>query len=316
MRVAITGGTGFVGRHLAKRLDPADTVIVSRRTGVPIDDVDALTAAFAGCDVVAHCAGINREIGDQTFARVHVDGTRAVVEAARRTGVRRIVMLSFLRARPDCGSAYHETKWAAEELVRRSGIDHTILKAGMIYGSGDHMVDHATRAVRTWPVSRLWGAVIGRSGPCPSRKPSMCCSQLSRDAFPTRPSPSSEPRNLSSPQLFAGSPASPGDGLSTYAPRSGPSACSRSSRSGRWWCRSLRKHKRGCSPKELASPHLSHPNCPKESARLSCLTTSASGPHCPTGGLASGTSESRIVGPGGVVTASRFSESVYRTNLT
>lgn len=152
MRVAITGGTGFVGRHLAERLDPADTVIVSRRTGVPLDDVDALTAAFAGCDAVAHCAGINREIGDQTFAHVHVDGTRNVIEAARRAGVQRIVMLSFLRARPDCGSAYHETKWAAEELLRQSGIDHTILKAGMIYGLGDHMVDHATRAVRTWPV--------------------------------------------------------------------------------------------------------------------------------------------------------------------
>ncbi|MFJ6416386.1 NAD-dependent epimerase/dehydratase family protein [Paeniglutamicibacter sp. NPDC091659] len=152
MRVAITGGTGFVGRHLAARLDGADTVVVSRRTGVPIDDVEALTAAFAGCDVVAHCAGINREIGDQTFAQVHVDGTRAVIEAARRAGVRRIVMLSFLRARPDCGSAYHETKWAAEQLVRQSGIDHVILKAGMIYGPGDHLVDHATRAVRTWPV--------------------------------------------------------------------------------------------------------------------------------------------------------------------
>jgi NADH dehydrogenase len=152
MRIAITGGTGFVGRHLAARLDPADTVVVSRRTGVAIDDVDALTAAFAGCDAVAHCAGINREIGDQTFARVHVDGTRAVVEAARRAGVKRIVMLSFLRARPDCGSGYHETKWAAEESIRHSGIDHTILKASMIYGRGDHMVDHVTRAVRTWPV--------------------------------------------------------------------------------------------------------------------------------------------------------------------
>ena len=152
MRVAITGGTGFVGRHLAERLDPAETVVVSRRTGVPIDDVDALAAAFAGCDAVAHCAGINREIGDQTFEHVHIDGTGAVIEAARRAGVRRIVMLSFLRARPDCGSGYHETKWAAEELVRHSGIDHTILKSGMIYGPGDHMIDHVTRAVRTFPV--------------------------------------------------------------------------------------------------------------------------------------------------------------------
>lgn len=149
MRVAITGGTGFVGRNLAARLD--DAVVVSRRNGVDVTDVDALTEAFRGCDAVAHCAGINREIGDQTFRRVHVEGTRAVVEAARRAGVGRIVMVSFLRARPDCGSGYHESKWEAEEIVRGSGIPHTILKSGMIYGPGDHMVDHVTKAVRTLP---------------------------------------------------------------------------------------------------------------------------------------------------------------------
>ncbi|WP_217180598.1 SDR family oxidoreductase [Streptomyces sp. AC495_CC817] len=119
MRIAITGGSGFVGRNLARRLD--DAVVISRRTGVDITDVDALAAAFRGCDAVAHCAGINRELGDQTFDRVHVEGTRAVVEAARRAGVTRIVMVSFLRARPDCGSGYHESKWAAEEIVRGSG---------------------------------------------------------------------------------------------------------------------------------------------------------------------------------------------------
>jgi len=167
MRVAITGGTGFVGRHLAERLDPAETVIVSRRTGIRIDDVDALAAAFAGCDVVVHSAGINREIGAQTFERVHVDGTRAVVEAARRAGVRRIVMVSFLRARPDCGSAYHETKWSAEELVRGSGIAHTVLKFGMIYGPGDHMIDHVAKAVRTWPVFGLVGFRERRVRPVP-----------------------------------------------------------------------------------------------------------------------------------------------------
>lgn len=152
MRIAITGGTGFVGSHLAARLDRADTVVVSRRTGVDVENVEALARAFSGCEAVVHAAGINREIGDQTFQRVHVDGTRAVVEAAKLAGVKRIVMVSFLRARPNCGSGYHETKWAAEELIRNSGIDHTILKASMMYRQGDHMVDHVSRAVKTWPV--------------------------------------------------------------------------------------------------------------------------------------------------------------------
>ncbi len=167
MRIAITGGTGFVGSHLAARLDPAQTVVISRRTGFEIDDVPALSAAFAGCDVVIHAAGINREIGDQTFDRVHIEGTRAMVEAAQRAGVDRIVMVSFLRARPDCGSAYHETKWAAEELIRHSGIAHTILKASMIYGRGDHMVDHVSRAVKTWPVFATVGFREGTVRPIP-----------------------------------------------------------------------------------------------------------------------------------------------------
>lgn len=152
MKIAITGGAGFVGRHVLQRFDPADVVAISRRTGVDINDVDAMTRAFADCDVVVHCAGINREIGTQTYQRVHIDGTRAVVTAAQRAGVERIVMLSFLRARPDCGSPYHESKWAAEEMVRNSGLDYTILKAGMIYGRGDHLVDHLSHSIQTIPL--------------------------------------------------------------------------------------------------------------------------------------------------------------------
>jgi NADH dehydrogenase len=61
-------------------------------------------------------------------------------------------LLSFLRARPNCGSAYHESKWAAEELVRNSGLEFTILKAGMIYGRGDHMLDHLSHSLFTLPL--------------------------------------------------------------------------------------------------------------------------------------------------------------------
>lgn len=152
MRIAITGGTGFVGRNLAERFAPEEAVVISRRTGVAVDDVAALAEAFAGCDAVAHCAGINREIGEQTYDRVHRAGTAAVIEAARIAGVRKIVMLSFLRARPGCGSEYHESKWDAEEMLRASGLDYTILKAGMIYGRGDHLVDHLSRIVQTIPL--------------------------------------------------------------------------------------------------------------------------------------------------------------------
>jgi NADH dehydrogenase len=174
MKIAITGGTGFVGSHLASHLASrgAEIVVVARNDRAPrarsaairmvpaeIDDVAALEAAFTGCAAVAHCAGINREIGSRTFDRVHVVGTRAVIEAARRCGVRKIVLLSFLRARPHCGSRYHETKWAAEELVRSSGLDYTILKAGMIYGLGDHMLDHLSHALLTLPLFATVGIV-------------------------------------------------------------------------------------------------------------------------------------------------------------
>ncbi len=160
MKIAITGGTGFVGRHLAERLraNGHETVVVSRRTGHALQsDGSGLIDAFRGCDAVVHCAGINREIGRQTYQAVHVDGTRAVVEAVRVAGVERLVMLSFLRARPDGPTAYHRSKWAAEELVRTSGLTHTILKAGVIYGRGDHMLDHLSHAFHTFPVFGLVG---------------------------------------------------------------------------------------------------------------------------------------------------------------
>lgn len=165
MRIAITGASGFVGSHLTTRLtgEGHEVVRIARHriadAIVPsgLDNVDQLTAAFAGCKVVAHCAGINREIGDQTYARVHVEGTRNLVAAAKNAGVEKIVLLSFLRARPDCGSPYHESKWDAEEIVRDSGLDYTIIKAGIIYGRGDHMLDHLSHALHTFPVFGLVG---------------------------------------------------------------------------------------------------------------------------------------------------------------
>ena len=172
MRVAITGGTGFVGGHLAVALAQKghQVVVIARgvdrrpwasdvlgTTGVSLtraglSNPGMLRDAFVGCDAVAHCAGINRELRSSTYDAVHVVGTKHVVDAAHQAGVQRIALLSFLRARPNCGSSYHETKWAAEEIVRATRLEWTVLKPGIIFGRGDHMLDHLTRALCTVPV--------------------------------------------------------------------------------------------------------------------------------------------------------------------
>jgi NADH dehydrogenase len=165
MKIAITGATGFAGRHLADALreEGHELVRVSRSVAgagavaSDLSDAGVLEQAFLGCEAVAHLAGINREIGVQTYDRVHVRGTANVIAAAQAAGVKRIALLSFLRARPDCGSPYHESKWAAEELVRNSGLNYTILKAAMIYGKGDHMLDHLSHALHTFPLLAMVG---------------------------------------------------------------------------------------------------------------------------------------------------------------
>ncbi len=173
MKIAITGGTGFVGRNIARSLaaeghelvlmargiDRTDPAIrsLAQFVSLGLDCTAGLANAMTGCHTVVHCAGINREIGDQTFRKVHFEGTQHVLEAARQVGARKIVLISFLRARPNCGSAYHESKWAAEEIVRHSGLDFTVLKCGVIYGRGDHMLNHLSHAFYTFPLFAFVG---------------------------------------------------------------------------------------------------------------------------------------------------------------
>jgi NADH dehydrogenase len=170
MKIAITGGTGFIGKHLARDLVQQGHQVVliarglySRDTTsrslesaafVKLDmrDTEGLKQAFAGCDAVAHCAGTSVEDRSQTFQQVHVEGTRSAVSAAREAGIKKFVLVSFLNVRAGTGSAYYTTKWEGEEIVRRSDLNYTILKAGLIYGQGDHLIHNLANLFRKLPV--------------------------------------------------------------------------------------------------------------------------------------------------------------------
>lgn len=173
MRVAITGGTGLVGRRLAEELtnEGHEAVVISRhpdvvtfdaptelveRVAASVTDREALITAFEECEAVAHLAGINREVGDQTFDTVHIRGTRTVVDAAEKADVSRVALTSFLRARPGTTSGYLDSKWRSEELVRDAALEGIVLKPGVVYGEGDQMVTHIARSLATIP---LFGSI-------------------------------------------------------------------------------------------------------------------------------------------------------------
>ncbi len=151
MRVAITGGTGFVGSNVARTLlgSGHEVVLIARgsrrvapREGLSVVRADvttgtALAAAFAECDAVVHLTAIIREKGKQTFDAVIRRGTENVVAAAASAGVGHLLYVSAIGADPDPRFPYHYAKWMAEQAVRGSGVPYTILRPSLIFGPGD-----------------------------------------------------------------------------------------------------------------------------------------------------------------------------------
>lgn len=107
-----------------------------------------------GCDAAIHLVGIIIEKGKNTFEAVHHIGTRNVVEAAKRAGIKRYVQMSALGVRADGPAAYQTSKWRGEEEVRRSGIQYCILRPSLIFGPGDGFVTQMMETMRSAPLFR------------------------------------------------------------------------------------------------------------------------------------------------------------------
>ena len=152
MRVAVTGGTGFLGPAVVQAfLDAGHEVVVLehrrpvdvpdspklRRAKGDVTDPASLKVAFDGADAVAHLVAIIREDPKKgvTFQRVHVEGTRNVVQAAKAAGVERFLLMSANGVESDMHTPYFDTKREMERMVREAGFAWTIFRPSYIAGA-------------------------------------------------------------------------------------------------------------------------------------------------------------------------------------
>lgn len=172
MQVFLTGASGYVGTavldHLLARGHTVTALTHRRppgqREGVThvrgdIRDPASLARAMAGCEAVVHLVGIivERPRRGITFDQIHVEGTRNVINAAQQAGIRRYLHMSALGARAGAPARYHQTKWAAEEAVRASGLDWTIFRPSLVAGPGNEVIKMLAGVLRFAPAFPIFG---------------------------------------------------------------------------------------------------------------------------------------------------------------
>ncbi|HKK28013.1 MAG TPA: NAD-dependent epimerase/dehydratase family protein [Gemmatimonadota bacterium] len=174
--ILVTGGSGFVARHLVPRLlARGHRVRAACRGGAgaagrthhglewasaDLTDRAAAEGLAEGCEVVVHLAG--GPLDDLAAARrVEIEGTRNLVREADRAGARRVVFVSALGAET-CAGALLDVKREAEAAVRSGRAEHVILRPSVVVGPDDHVVSALARALRRGPV--LVPAGRGREG--------------------------------------------------------------------------------------------------------------------------------------------------------
>ena len=165
MKVAVIGGTGFVGVHLVDRLlaeghlprllvrpdsdsrahRASECEIVTGELGQP----GALAQVLAGTDAVIYLIGLLREFPEKgiTFDAMHRAGVEATIAEAKAQGIRRFVLMSANGVRPD-GTAYQRTKYEAEQALKASGLSWTIFRPSVIFGDPRGRMELCTQLKR------------------------------------------------------------------------------------------------------------------------------------------------------------------------
>ena len=162
MRVAIIGGTGFVGGYLVEALVKAghDVACLVRpgsedklRGGASVTPVpgelgstQALKRLIEGCDAVIYNVGLLREFPRRgiTFEQAQFQGVVDTVSAMQNTGVRRLLLMSAIGVKHP-GTKYQSTKYRAEQHALASGLDVTVLRPSVIFGDPRGTMEFATQ---------------------------------------------------------------------------------------------------------------------------------------------------------------------------
>jgi len=165
--IAITGATGVIGRHLCRHFlragwtvralvrNPA-AIEPSGIAGFRLDLPDVVDAdAFRGADVVVHAAWATRGESEDVARRTNEDGTMRVVEAARSSGVRRLIFISSLSARADAGSYYGRSKKRIED--RLDAARDLVIRPGLVLAADGGLASRLWRSIATTHVAPLIG---------------------------------------------------------------------------------------------------------------------------------------------------------------
>jgi NADH dehydrogenase len=170
--IVVTGGSGFVGRHVVARLaaDGHRVVVPTRRRAgarhlLPLPTVEVVEADIhdratlaglaRGAGALVNLVGILNESAAGNFARAHVELARTVVAACDAASIRRVVQMSGLNADPAGPSRYLRSKGEAEAVVAASGLDWTIFQPSVIFGPEDAFLNLFARLQRLAPVIPL-----------------------------------------------------------------------------------------------------------------------------------------------------------------